>query len=194
MDVISKEDLLAALLAGPYSHFRKVGDDDWRDPSEKNAGFSLSIKGFRDHRSGESGGLHELAKKHDLAFPNGHPPIDKGNRAQFVWDKSTRTDDQQSEAHRLVTAYLNQHRRIPLGNFADLLSLRLLRFNHYKEDLMLVYPTLTPENYRDAVAGKEVSSTAFTGFSSTRTAPSTSKARNILVPKRQSPAASSSLR
>ena len=84
----SAKDLLSELLSGPYLHFRQVGADDWRDPSEKNAGFSLSSKGFRDHRSGESGGLHELAKKHDLAFPNGHPPIDKGNRAQFVWDKS----------------------------------------------------------------------------------------------------------
>ena len=151
---IPARDLLRVLLSGPYSHFRNVGADDWRDPSEKNAGFSLSSKGFRDHRSGESGGLHELAKKHDLAFPNGHPPIDKGNRAQFVWDKSARADDQQSEAHRLVTAYLNQHRKIPLGNFADLLSLRLLRFNHYKEDLLLVYPSLTSQNFRQAIEGR----------------------------------------
>ena len=150
----SARDLLSALLAGPYSHFRKVGDDDWRDPSEKNAGFSLSSKGFRDHRSGESGSLYELAKRHHLDILNSHQSDDKGNRAQFVWDKSTRTDDPKTEAHRLVTAYLNQHRKIPLGNFADLLSLRLLRFNHYKEDLMLVYPSLTPQNYRDAVAGK----------------------------------------
>ena len=153
---IRPETLLCELLAGPYSHFKMVGADDWRDPSEKNAGFSLSRKGFHDHRSGESGSLYELAKQHDLGILNGHQSDDKNSLPQAVWDKSIRTDDPKTEAHRLVTAYLNQHRRIPLANFADLLSLRLLRFNPYKEDLMLVYPTLTLENYRDAVAGKVV--------------------------------------
>ena len=151
---ISKEELLAALLAGPYSQFRKVGDDDWRNPKKKNAGFSLSSKGFRDHRAGESGSLYELAKRHHLDILNSYQSDDKGNHAQFVWNKSTRTDDQQSEARRLVTAYLNQHRKIPLGNFADLLSLRLLRFNHYKEDLLLVYPSLTSQNFRQAIEGR----------------------------------------
>ena len=141
---IRPETLLCELLAGPYSHFKMVGADDWRDPSEKNAGFSLSSKGFRDHRSGESGSLYELAKRHHLDILNSHQSDDKGNHAQFVWDKSIRTDDPKTEAHRLVTAYLNQHRRIPLGNFADLLSLGLLRFNHYKEDLMLGVPDSDP--------------------------------------------------
>ena len=64
---ISKEELLAALLAGPYSHFKTVGADDWRDPKEKNAGFSLSLKGFHQenvHRFGRPVGGKEL---HDLA-------------------------------------------------------------------------------------------------------------------------------
>ena len=45
MTNFSSEVLLCELLAGPYSHFKKVGADDWRDPSEKNAGFSR-LKGF----------------------------------------------------------------------------------------------------------------------------------------------------
>ena len=157
MTNISNESLLQALLGGPYSHFTRVSDDDWRDPSEKNAGFSLSSKGFQDHRAGESGSLYELARRHNLGILNGHQSDDKGNLAQFVWDKSTRTDDRQSEAHRLVTAYLSSQRKILLENYADLLKLGLLRFNHYKGDRMLVYPSLTPQNYRDAVAGKVVS-------------------------------------
>ena len=151
---ISKEGLLAALLAGPYSHFREVGTDDWRDPSEKNAGFSLSSKGFRDHRSGESGSLYELAKQNDLGILNGHQSDDKNNLPQAVWDQSTRTDDQQSEAHRLVTAYLTGHRKISPESYTDLLSSGLIRVNHHKGDRMLVSPSLTPRNYRDAVAGK----------------------------------------
>ena len=30
------QDLLRALLNGPWSHFKKFGQDDYRDPTEKN--------------------------------------------------------------------------------------------------------------------------------------------------------------
>ena len=150
---ISKGELLVALLAGPYSHFKTVGADDWRDPKEKNAGFSLSLKGFCDHRLDESGSLYELAKRHNLGIFNDHRSTDKNNLAQVVWDKSRRAGDPESDAHKWIAAYLSSHRKIPLENYADLLKLGLLRFNHYEEDRMLVYPTLTPQNYRDAVAG-----------------------------------------
>jgi len=43
---IPNQDLLEALLAGPYSHFKKYGTDDWRNPNEKNPGFSISSKGW----------------------------------------------------------------------------------------------------------------------------------------------------
>ena len=154
---ISKEELLAALLAGPYSHFKTVGADDWRDPKEKNAGFSLSLKGFYDHRLDESGSLYELAKRHNPGIFNDHRSTDKNNLAQVVWDKSRRVDKSDPEVHRLVTTYLTGVRKIPLESYEDLLMSRLIRFNEFKEDRMLVYPTLTPQNYRDAVTGKKVS-------------------------------------
>ena len=60
----SNENILDLLLKHPqFSHYQKVGADDWRDPTEKNAGLSLSRKGFKDHKSGESGSLAFLAKK-----------------------------------------------------------------------------------------------------------------------------------
>ena len=43
---IPNQDLLEALLAGPYSHFKKYGTDDWRILNEKNPGFSISSKGW----------------------------------------------------------------------------------------------------------------------------------------------------
>ena len=54
---------LKNLLEGPYSHFQNVGTDDFRDPSEKNPALSLSSKGYKNHRTGESGGLQEQVKK-----------------------------------------------------------------------------------------------------------------------------------
>ena len=49
-DYISKipnEDLLDVLLDhADYSHFRRVGEDDYRDPQEKNSSLSLSSKYF----------------------------------------------------------------------------------------------------------------------------------------------------
>ena len=41
------------LLSHEYSHFRKVGNDDYRDPSKKNPGLSLSSKGWNDHKNAE---------------------------------------------------------------------------------------------------------------------------------------------
>lgn len=68
---ISQEELLSALLASnQFSHYKKVGENDWRDPTEKNAGFSISPVGYMDHRTGESGNLFKLAKDNGLLHQN----------------------------------------------------------------------------------------------------------------------------
>jgi hypothetical protein len=54
-------DLLGKVLKLPtYIHFRKIGEDDWRDSREENPSFSLSSKGWSDHRTGKSGTLNSL--------------------------------------------------------------------------------------------------------------------------------------
>ena len=63
---LNNEQMLELLLQGPYAHFKKVAHDDWRDPAEKNASLSISSKGYKDFKSGESGSLADLLTKHDL--------------------------------------------------------------------------------------------------------------------------------
>ena len=61
-DPADAQAALSYLLAHDYCHFRKFGADDWRDP--QNDAWSLSSKGFFDHKSGENGDIFHLARKH----------------------------------------------------------------------------------------------------------------------------------
>jgi len=55
---------LSDILSLPeYSHFKKVATDDYRDPTIENAWFSLSSKGWSDHRTGGSGPLSSLLQQ-----------------------------------------------------------------------------------------------------------------------------------
>ena len=192
---VSNEKLLTALRKGPYSNFREYGNDDWRNPIEKNPGLSLSLQGWYDHRTEKSGSLYDLAKKHDLPIVNSHRSDRKGDLPQKIWDKSKLANHPDSPAFKLVKSYLTGHRKIPSEQYIDLLKQGLLRLNEFKGERMLVYPTLTPQNFRQAIEGKVFSvNTASRGFSSILTAPNTPRANNTSVPKRQSPAASSSPR
>ncbi len=58
----SNQALLDQLLAGPYAHFTKVGEDDYRGCSERNPSFSLSSNGYYDHKAGKGGIRSELAR------------------------------------------------------------------------------------------------------------------------------------
>ena len=73
--IFPNDNLLDALLAGPYSHFKNIGADDWRDPNQKNSSLSISEKGYIDHKSGMSGSLFGLCRKHNLPIVEGnyHP-------------------------------------------------------------------------------------------------------------------------
>ena len=88
MSHINNIELLAALLDGPYSDFREIGQDDWRDPNENNAGFSLSSKGYTDHKFGTSGSLYVLAQKHNLSILKRQLFVDtlvhEGDRIEIV--------------------------------------------------------------------------------------------------------------
>ena len=103
MSHINNKELLVALLDGPYSDFKEIGQDDWRDPRDKNAGFSLSTKGFCDHKTGESGNLYNLAEKHNLSILNNHHPASYSQSStqlkkssavdvQRIWEQSRIVD------------------------------------------------------------------------------------------------------
>ena len=63
-EMIPNEILFKALLEHPdFTNFHKVGEDDWRDATEKNPSFSLRSKGWYDYKSGASGNLYELSKE-----------------------------------------------------------------------------------------------------------------------------------
>lgn len=165
MSHISNQDLLAELLKGPFSHFKKIGQDDWRDPSEKNPSFSLSSKGYIDHKSGTSGSLNDLAKEKNLLILNNHQPasfsqsntqLKKSSAVdiQRIWEKSEIADHPESKSAALIRSYLTNYRKIPFNSYADLLRKGLIRMNEYKGERMLVYPSLSAKTLNDAIEGK----------------------------------------
>jgi len=151
---IPNKDLLDALLAGPYSHFKKIGADDWRDPNQNNSSLSISEKGYIDHKSGMSGSLWDLGKQHNLPIADGndHPP--KNNPSQTIWSKSEVAKQPDSRSFQLAKSYFTKHRKIPIESYSDLLRKGLIRVNEYQDDLMLVYPSLTPETAALALESK----------------------------------------
>ena len=112
--IIPNDDLLDALLAGPYSHFKNIGADDWRDPNQNNSSLSISEKGYIDHKSGMSGSLFGLCRKHNLPIADGndHPP--KNNPSQTIWSKSEVAKQPDSRSFQLAKSYFTKHRKIPL--------------------------------------------------------------------------------
>ena len=150
---IPNQDLLEALLAGPYSHFKKYGTDDWRNPNEKNPGFSISSKGWTI--DGDKGGnLHDLAVKHDLEIINEYHQARIKDLPQSIWDKSEVPNHPDSRSFQLAKSYFTKHRNIPTENYSDLLVTGLIRINIYKDVLTLVYPSLTPETAVLAIESK----------------------------------------
>ena len=150
---IPNQDLLEALLAGPYSHFKKYGTDDWRNPNEKNPGFSISSKGWSI--DGDKGGkLYDLAVKHDLEIKNEYHQARIKDLPQSIWDKSEVPNHPDSRSFQLAKSYFTKHRNIPTENYSDLLINGLIRIYIYKDVLTLVYPSLTPETAALAIESK----------------------------------------
>ena len=155
---MTNSDLFTKLLDGPFSHFKKMGEDDWRDPSFRNPGFSISGKGYFNHNSGSSGSLYDLCKEHNL-IPAEKRNLDtiKKELPQIIWEKSARADNPESHAFKLTESYLTKCRKIPLKNYSDLLKKGLIRVNEYKGDKTLIYPSLTSEETSQALSGKPYS-------------------------------------
>jgi 5S rRNA maturation endonuclease (ribonuclease M5) len=138
--------LLERLLSGPYAHFKKLGEDDWRDPAAKNPGLSLSSKGWYDHKNLQSGSLETLAKQHGYSAA-------AANYETSVWERSTKVQPGSSEWNA-ITGYFTSHRCIPEDHYADLLESGLIRLNEHNGERMVVYPALDWENFEALREGK----------------------------------------
>ena len=120
---MTNTDLFSKLLEGPYSHFKKVGEDDWRDPDARNPGFSISSRGYFDHNSGSKGSLSNLCKEYNLIpAENRNLDTNKKELPQIIWDKSARADNPESHTFKLTEGYLTKCRSIPLINYSDILK------------------------------------------------------------------------
>ena len=134
----SNQALLDQLLAGPYAHFTKVGEDDYRDCSERNPGLSLSSNGYYDHKAGKGGSLSELARdesrdvshwgphhEHYSSKPSGNKTEKAtSDTAAYLWEKANIGE----EARADIEEYLTGIRRIPPENYMDLIDTGLLRY------------------------------------------------------------------
>ena len=135
-DGFSNKEILRILLRDHFAHFKRFGDDDYRDPNENNPGLSLSSKGFYDHKTGDHGHLSILVRKYDLSHLGPQQDhltrnqlkykIPKPNigTANYLWSNALNG----AEAFTLIQGYLTKVRGIPPVNYIDLVYSGHLRF------------------------------------------------------------------
>ena len=151
---------LSYLLSHEYSHFRKVGNNDYRDPDEKTPVLSLSSKGWTNHKSGERGSIFGLARKHGCSGDSSQrstrskakpktsgEPSDNSKAAARLWQKA-----ETESARERTRSYLTEQRKIHLENFEDLLALIRCRANQSLQQILVV-PMLTPDQASMAEIG-----------------------------------------
>jgi hypothetical protein len=102
-----------------FKHFKKIAEDDWRDPSVENAPFSISSKGWCDHVTGEKGTLGSLLKKQ----------VD----VHYIYDQSTceKTDIE------IITHYYDT-RKIDITE--KLIERLGMRVNRYRDNMSIITP------------------------------------------------------
>ena len=125
----SNQALLDQLLAGPYAHFTKVGEDDYRACSERNPGLSLSSNGYYAHKAGKGGSLSELARDesrdvshwgphhaHYSSKPSGNKTEKAtSDTAAYLWEKANIGEEARADIEESLTGI----RRIPPENYMD---------------------------------------------------------------------------
>ena len=148
------ELILEKLLEGPFSHFKQVGQDDWRDPHRKNSSLSLSNRGYYDHRTGCCGSLLELGKSYHLSGLEKFSDSSRVPLTQKIWEKSHLAKNADTPAFQLIKSYFTGHRSIPLHGYEDLLKVGLIRLNEYQGERMIVYPSLAPQDAQDAICSR----------------------------------------
>ncbi len=137
---MENQELLRSLLNGPCSHFKKFGQYDYRDPTEKNPSGSLSSKGFYDHRINQSIPLITYAKYKGINM------YDKNsNDLEKFWEESQLVKNQETSSYQYLKKYFLYARGIKEDNFIDLLKERFFRLNEYQNKKQIIHPILTPK-------------------------------------------------
>ena len=135
-DGFSNKEILQILLSDHFAHFKRFGDDDYRDPNENNPGLSLSSKGFYDHKTGDHGHLSILVRKYDLSHLGPQQDHLTRNQLKYKIPKPNIGTANYlcgnavngAEAFTLIEGYLTKVRDIPTANYIDLVYSGHLRF------------------------------------------------------------------
>ena len=98
--------------------------------------------------------MYDLAAIKNLNIKKENYPAWKKDLPQSIWDKSEVAKDPDSRSYKLAKSYFTKDRGIPTENYSDLLKNGLIRVNRYKDELMLVYPSQTPETATHALESK----------------------------------------
>ena len=98
--------------------------------------------------------MYDLAAIKNLNIKKENYPTSKKDLPQSIWDKSEVPNHSDSKSFQIAKSYFTKHRKIPLESYSDLLRKGLIRINKYRDVLMLVYPSLTPETADLAMESK----------------------------------------
>ena len=98
--------------------------------------------------------MYDLAAIKNLNIKKENYPARKKDLPQSIWDKSEVPNHSDSKSFQIAKSYFTKHRKIPLEFYSDLLRKGLIRINKYRDVLMLVYPSLTPETADLAMESK----------------------------------------
>ncbi|MEC8543366.1 MAG: toprim domain-containing protein [SAR324 cluster bacterium] len=164
----SNETVLELMLQhSRYSHFKRIGTDDYRDPA--NDHFKLSSKGYADFKSGEFGkSLTSFAKKEGLEELIGEArKIDGLNDNSFPKNSNTKADPEKNKeaaiklwkqaeseiSKKQVIAYLTEQRKLLPESFDDLLSGYIRAVSDQDGNAVLLVPMIDAKQAQFAAAG-----------------------------------------
>ena len=117
---MSNDDLFRVLKLPQYQHFKEIAPDDWRDPSAENAGFSISSRGWMDHRTNEKGSLAAL--------------LGKSVNIEKIYENSSADRDDLE----IILEYLNGHRQTETT--VELVMELGMRINRHEGNMSIVTP------------------------------------------------------
>ena len=168
----SNETMLELMLQhSRYSHFKKQSEKGWRDPTKKNAGLSISVKGFKDFNTGEGGSLADLARKEGLTdlIDQAREIEGKNPKPKTILDAGTYkiqdNPEGKAEAAKLwkkpeseiskkqVIAYLTEQRKLPPESFEDLLGGYIRSVSDWYGNAVLLVPMIDTKQAQFAAAG-----------------------------------------
>ena len=117
---MSKDDLQKVLALEKYKHYKEIATNDWRDPNIENAGFSISSRGWMDHKTGEKGSLASL--------------LGRVVNVEGIYKNSTNKPDDLE----IIKEYFIEHRSIRIDD--SFILDHGIKVNRYNDTMSLVTP------------------------------------------------------